>query len=313
MYNKSEWEWVNPEKEQSNSYLNPSEWEVVQPISEEEQQRGFGGKLLRDIAIGMVHAGRNLHNAPHDIAQGIEESTQPFGELFKSLPGREYYAKPHAPLSQYLPNDTMDYSFIFGQNAPAEFPHNYIQKGIEYLPDVIFARNALRDLIPHLTKRGATKKLRKARELGIERKMNPLNVKPELIEDMRQFLPNTQAYRNLIDEAHAGDYQKLFNLQSDVGNESAARARDIFSSAQRSHGKAGFKSQNALLEDMSRALQEEGHLDISDLMKTGRQDFRRYKEFKPYRNILGGAALAALIPQNVWTHIASKILQQKTQ
>ena len=46
-----------------------------------------GSHPLRDIIIGLTHAGRNLHNFPHDIAQGFEQATAPIGQAFESDAG----------------------------------------------------------------------------------------------------------------------------------------------------------------------------------------------------------------------------------
>lgn len=316
IYDKSEWEVVQPTKAEVKNRYNPSDWEVVHPISEEEEQRGFWGKLARDIPIAMAHGGRNFHNLPHDIAQGIEESTQPFGELFKSLPGREYYANPHAPISQYLPNDTMDYSATFGQNAPAEFPHNYIQKVIEYAPDLLLARNALKNFIPYLTKRGATKTLNKAQALSEEREIGKLNVDPELIEDARQFLPNLLRNRQSLKTSHEGDYNSLFKLQSNVGKISTARQgkfSKIFAPETHLKGQAGLESRNNLLNAIHENLQGMGHKDISDLLRKGQNEYRKYMKYRKYRNIIGGAAVAYAAPKNALTDLVKKIWSQGNQ
>ncbi len=238
---------------------------------------------------------------------------------FNKLPGSKFsqdkWSPENKPISSYLPYDTNNYSDVFGQRGVPSQVDQLIQKGTEYAPDVIGGINALRamKILPYLTRRGASKKLRKAQQLGIKRNIGELNVNPELIEDTRQFLPNTLPYRNLIDEAKSGDYQKLFNLQSDVGKESAHRAKDIFSSAQRSHGRAGFKSQNALLDDFHKAILKQGHLDISELMREGRNDYRRYSNFKPYRNALGIAAAAYALPKNALIDLAKKVFLHKNE
>lgn len=289
-----------------SSKSQPAGRDFLQNIEEES----FLSQLPRDIAIGMAHGGRNLHNAPHDIAQAIEESTQPFGELFSSLPGREYYAKPHAPISQYLPYDRNDYSGTFGQIGEANFPHNMIQKGIEYLPDVIIARNALRDFIPHLTKHGATKTLNKAQSLAEKREIGKLNVDPELIEDARQFLPNLLRNRQALKTSHEGDYNSLFKLQSQVGKLSNKRTKSWFSPEERIKGEAGNEARNNLLESIHKNLQSLGHEDISRLLREGQNDYRKYMNFRKYRNLIGGAALAYAAPKNALIDLVKKLLPQ---
>lgn len=275
-------------------------------LQEPEKEEAFYKQPVRDVEIGLTHAGRNLHNLPHDLASGIDIVGSNVGRLF----GAPELQNKNSNIASYFPSDEQDYAGVFGQTSDPTFAHKAIQKGIEWAPDIIGGINALRSvgLLPHLTRYGASKKLRQVSKLNAQGKIKPLNVNPELIEDMRQFLPKTAPYRNALDEAHYGDYQKLFNLQSDVGKESAARARDIFSSAERSHGRAGLKSVNALLDDMHKEIQAQGLLKESKLLSEGRNDYRRYKKFLPYRNALALGAASLAIPKNAITDFIKKML-----
>lgn len=166
---------------------------------------------------------------------------------------------------------------------------------------------------PNLTKRGATRTLNKARKLAADREIGTLNVNPELIEDARQFLPNTLPHRNALEAAQYGDYDNLFRLQSDVGKNAGDYAKSFFSAAERSHGRAGLEARNRLLDAIHENLQSQGHNDISSLLRQGQNDYRRYMAFKPYRNILGLAGLGMLLPKNSLTNVANKILSHRTQ
>ncbi len=39
------------------------------------EEPGFLSKLPRNIAIGLTHLGRNVHNLPHDITKGVESGS----------------------------------------------------------------------------------------------------------------------------------------------------------------------------------------------------------------------------------------------
>lgn len=175
----------------------------------------------------------------------------------------------------------------------------------------------LKQLMPHLSRRGASLRLRRMNNLAEDRGLNPLNIDPSTIEDVRQFLPNTAPYRNLLDSAHSGNFRDLFSLQSDLGKQSSDYARSLFSAADRAHGRAGLEARNALLDAIHDAIQGQGHLDISGLLRSGQRDYRRFMGFRPYRNILGGAALAggigAAIPDNALTDLAEKVLLHRSQ
>jgi len=163
--------------------------------------------------------------------------------------------------------------------------------------------------IPHLTKYGATQHLKAARGLAEERNIGPLNVDPQLIEDAKQFLPNTLPYRNALNAAHYGDYNNLFKLQSDVGKNASDYARSLFSAAERSHGRAGLEARNRLLDAIHENLQIQGHNDISDLLRQGQLDYKRHMAFRPWRNALLAAGALSALPKGMITSTAKKIWQ----
>jgi hypothetical protein len=306
----SDWELAD-DNIPNHASIDQSDWELADTA---EPQETFLGKLPRNLLIGLAHAGRNLHNLPHDLLQGFENATSGLGRAFEQLPGPKFPQRN--PVSSYLPYDTSNYANVFGQKGEPTPVDYLIQKGTEYAPDVLGGINALRSMkmLPYLTKYGASKKLRAAHELATERNMGALNVNPELIEDTRQFLPNDLYHRNLLEKAKSGDYQALFDLQSVVGKASRARsgkAASLFSPESAIKGRAGFKSQNALLNDMHEDIKGKGHFDISDLMREGRNDFRIYSKFKPYRNALGVAAAAYMLPKNALIDLAKKLFSHK--
>src|SRR6185436_5593640 len=208
----SDWEVFNDEEQKQSSPMQ-SDWSEV-PF--EDNQESAWKRIPRDVLTGLTHAGRNLHNLPHDIASGADYIGSGIG---RALGAKEFQNGQSSHLADYLPYDPQSYADVFGQKGQGTTADNLIQKGVEFAPDVIGGLNALRSLklLPHLTRKGASKNIVKARESGKSRNMGPLDVNPELIEDTRQFLPNTTPYRNLIDDAGYGDYNKLFSLQSDLG------------------------------------------------------------------------------------------------
>lgn len=91
--------------------------------------------FIKDIILGGIHAGRNAHNLPHDLAKGAEERTREIGSLFKSLPGSEV-AKNNPSVSDYLPYDPRNFGDVLGQEGEPTGIHKYIQKGVEYAPEI---------------------------------------------------------------------------------------------------------------------------------------------------------------------------------
>lgn len=275
--------------------------------NEPQEEESAWKRIPRDVLVGLTHAGRNLHNLPHDIASGIDYVGSGIGRAFGA---KEFQNGQSSHLADYLPYDETNYADVLGQKGPGTTVDNIIQKGTEFAPDVIGGINALRGLklLPHMTRRGASKSLAKARQLGKSKNIAPLEVNPDLIEDTRQFFPNTTPYRNLIDEAGYGDYSRLFDLQSDLGKHAGGLSKDWFSKANRAHGKAGLQVRGNILNEMKQSLRQQGHKDIADLLTKGQDEYRRYMKFKPYRNVLGAAAGAYALPKNVLIDLGKKLM-----
>ncbi len=232
------------------------------------------------VLAGALEQGQNINRLPRNI---VDYAANRLHLLPKEWEGKFPVGQDITPAIQNT----------FGEpQYPGEGLSREIGKNFLNLAGTATAINRM----PHLTKKGAVKKLNinKQRMSGEE----PLNVNPELIEDMRKYLPDDSAYRDLIDAAHSGDYNKLFNLQSDVGKHSAKRTSDWFSSAQREKGRAGHEAVNALLNAMHKDMQVKGLRKESELLSQGRNDYRRYKKFKKVTNPLAALAAYAALPKN---------------
>lgn len=303
----SDWEVAREETPQQQSAPIQSDWGAV-PY--DDNQESAWKRIPSDVLIGLTHAGRNLHNLPHDIASGVDYLGSGIGRAFGA---KEFQNGQSSHLADYLPYDQTNYADVFGQKGQGSTLDNVLQKGVEYAPDVIGGVNMLRSLkmLPHLTRKGASKSLVKARQMGKTKNIAPLDVNPDLIEDTRQFLPNTTPYRNLIDEAGYGDYNRLFDLQSDLGKHAGGLSKDWFSKANRAHGKAGLQVRGNILNEMKQSLRSGGHEDIADLLTKGQDEYRRYMKFKPYRNALGVAGAAAMLPRNALIDLAHKLIMMK--
>lgn len=167
--------------------------------------------------------------------------------------------------------------------------------------------------LPHLTQKGAARTLKQAEELAKVRNIAPIKIDKALIKDAAQFLPKTSPYKNALKAAQKGDYNALFDLQSELGSHAGDLAKSIFSKAERSHGREGMKVRNKLLEQIHTGLQQQGHEDISGLLRKGQNEYRRYKKFKPYRNALALGAFGTLIPGSPVTPIVKKVLSHSIQ
>ncbi len=212
-----------------------------------------------------------------------------------------------------LPDASQAINQLFGE---PKYPGEAAVRGVgrNILP-IAGATKAI-SAMPHLTARGATQKLKEARKMSDERNIGKINVDPQLVNDARQFLPKTSPHRTNLKTAGKGDYDALFRLQSDLGKHASDYAKSLFSAAERQHGRAGLQTRGQLLDAMHENLQSQGHHDISNLLKAGQNDYRKYMKFKPWRNALalGGLGAAGLsIPDNPIAKTLKSILFQNNQ
>lgn len=209
-------------------------------------------------------------------------------------------------IQHITPEDTSNaINSVFGQ---PQYPGEAMFRGLLRNVPSLYGASRIGEAMPPLTKWGATQNLNKARTLANDRNIGQMNIDPNIVEDARQFLPNTTPYRNTLDAAQHGDYNSLFGLQSDLGKNAGGYANSLFSAAERSHGRAGLQTRNDLLNAIHENLQSQGHQDVSDLLRQGQNDYRRYMGFKPYRNMLIGAGITASIPHNPITYMLKKAL-----
>jgi hypothetical protein len=104
-------------------------------------------------------------------------------------------------------------------------------------------------------------------------------------------------------------------LQSQVGKVSAKRMgklKSIFAPETHLKGEAGLTARRNLINAMHENLQSEGLLNTSNLFREGQNDFRRYMQFKPYRNAIGLAGLGyagnQVFPKNPLTDLVKKLM-----
>ena len=243
---------------------------------------------------GLLELGQKINHAPRVAAQYTANRLH--------LIPQEWADKvPQAP---DLNKDIEEY---IGQ---PKNPGDALSRGLARNADLLVGGNALGKAMPHLTKRGALKKLKKGQKLASERDIGTLNVDSELIKDAEQYLPNNLSERNLIEGSNYGDYDSLFRLQSDLGKISSARAgklSKLFSPETNLKGQAGLRSRNSLLNSIHENLQSLGHEDISDLLRQGQNDYRRYMNFRKYPRALGIAAATYAVPKNPLTDLIKKL------
>jgi hypothetical protein len=253
-------------------------------------QKGFWSKLPRNILIGLTHAGRNLHNLPHDLVKSAENSVVSFGnQLNKSLPlPKDFQEKLDSrpkhrqfKLSEHLPNDTESYADVFGQQGDGTLTDNVIQKGFEYSPEILGGAAALRAGLRKfpVTQRGSSRQLRDAEKLINNRGINNFQMNLPLLQETVPFLPKTHATGEMFKGIMNGEYGPAFALQSQVGKHARDLAKSPLASERLIAPKARELKQ-MILHEMEQALRGTGHHKEADLLRGGIEDYAKYMKFK---------------------------------
>ena len=246
---------------------------------------------------GALELGQKINHAPRGIAQ--------YAANRLNLIPQEWANKvPQAP---DLDEDIKNYI------GEPKNPGDALARGLWRNADMLTGGKAFTGALPHLTQRGGSRTLRRANALAHERDIGTLHVDPDTINDAAQFLPaDLRRHRNAINAAHNGGYHDLFRLQSEVGQVAGQQANSWFSPTERVRGRYGLEARGNLLNEIHQNLQSLGHHDISDLLRRGQNEYRRYARFRPYRNALGLAVAVYAAPKNQLTDLIKKLVTTRT-
>lgn len=249
--------------------------------SQMQEPEGFWGKLPRNILIGLTHMGRNVANFPHDIVQGFEGATSPFGDVTKELNQAQIPSEQRRPISSYLPYDPQSYADVFGQKGEGTLMDNLIQKGVEYAPEIMGGRALIKAGLHKypVTQRGAARQLRMLDKMIKEREIGNIPLSAESLEESKPFLPQTHATREMLKGAAEGEYNPAFSLQSQIGHHERNLRKSPLAS-ERLLAPQARELKQRLLGEMQKALRESGHHEAADLLKGGINDYRKYIKFR---------------------------------
>lgn len=102
----------------------------------QKPEESFLQKLPRNIAAGLAGLGHKTLNAPHDIAQSLQEKGKEFGGKL-NLPGKQYGKSKDIDIASMIPKqEEHDFAQILGQEGSGTLSDQIIQKGIEYAPEI---------------------------------------------------------------------------------------------------------------------------------------------------------------------------------
>lgn len=220
----------------------------------------FLSKLPRNILIGLAHAGRNLHNLPHDVVKTAE---------FLGGSGEH-------PLSSYLPNDTEDYSSAFGgDQAKDTLMDKLIKGGIEYAPDLIGAKGLIKAGVGRLKGTHYLSQVEKAaQESG-----HAFHYSPASLEEAKSYLPKSHATKEMIEASESGNYPASFAIQSQIGKHQRDLAKSFLPADRLLSPQVGDLKQS-MLGELGSLLESHGMKEEAALLRKGINNNRQYHQLK---------------------------------
>lgn len=228
------------------------------------QDEGFLSKLPRNILTGLTHAGRNVHNLPHDLSKVIE---WPFEKLMGHM---------EHPLSSYLPYDEQDYSDVFGGNKENDtMMDKLIKGGIEHAPDIIGGAGLVRGGIKRLT---GTHYLDKVENFANSNGLQNFSYPKQMIKEAKKFLPETKATKELIGEVKSGKYSPAFDLQSQVGHHQRKLLKSPLASENSIMAPKAGELKQSMLGHLEHVLRSANHIEEADMLRKGIDNYRTYKK-----------------------------------
>lgn len=258
---------VNEKNAEFESNLKPLEDEedTGDYLDKLPQAEGFFHKLPKNILIGLTHAGRNLHNLPHDVSKLAE---WPIEKLSGPL---------EHPLSSYLPYDEQDYSDVFGRKKETDtMMDKLIKGGIEHAPELIGGAGLLKGGFRRLT---GSHQLNEVERLANQSGLNNFRYRPGTIEEARNYLPRSHATNEMIAGSNAGSYTPSFSIQTQIGKHQRDLAKSPLASERLLSPRAGELKQN-MLGELGSLLRSQGMIEEAELLSKGINNYRQYMHVK---------------------------------
>lgn len=285
-----------------------SAWDALQSIpglyqSAKTEVPGLVNSLYQHPAsvgkqalAGLAEQGQKVFNYPHDVVNYLSQRLHLIPEDVNKMVqmGR-------------MPEDTGEMiSQTFGE---PQYPGEKLARGVarNVLP-LLSGRAAIQGVAPLVSRRAAARPYGLARKSLGKKGITHITPPQGLIDDARQFLPNTEANRRLLEGAESGHINSLFSLQSDLGRVGASYASNPFSAAERAFGRAGLDTREALLGHTQNELRGLGLHREANLLEQGRNQYRRYHALKWPRRVIETAGAGYLASQLGVPHYAKNIL-----
>lgn len=239
---------------------------------------GFFHKLPRNILIGLAKLGHSTINMPHDVAaladKRLGDLSDQMNKAFNPATVPKY---KNLKMSDYVPQQ-QDYDFagMLGQKGEPSLMDKLVQGGVEYLPEIAGGKGLLT---------AATRRLTGVHELDAVKKaaekfgQNNFAYSPADINEAKNYMPNTEATRQLLTSSQAGEYPASFSVRSQLGK----HQNDLSNSplaAERLMAPQVKDLRRKMLDQLQDALRTQGMHTEADMLQNGIKNYGQYMRVK---------------------------------
>jgi hypothetical protein len=217
---------------------------------------------------------------PHDIASlaqnRLEELTN---KMEQSLPPklRNLTSHEHVNVADYIPSiKDYDYASMLGQKGQPSLMEKLIQGTVHHLPELAGGGALLRGGWRRLI---GTHELDAVRDAVRQFGGNNFSYTPNVANEARRYLPNTEATRELFRNSGQGEYPASYAMRSQLGRHQSNLANSPLA-AERLLAPKVADLRQTMLTQLQDALREQGLHTEAEMLPSGISKYARYKQVK---------------------------------
>ncbi len=270
------------DKEQAANTISPDQKEedAGAYLDNLAPQEGFFHKLPRNILIGLAGLGHSTLNLPHDLAEKTQDRLQ---ELSKNIDVNLPASIKNSPafktmdIAGKIPKqDDYDFAGMLGQKGDPTLMDSLIQGGIKYLPEIMGGKALLTGGWRRLI---GTHELDAVRDAAQKFGQNNFSYSPNVINEAKNYLPKTEATRQLFANSQKGEYPASMAMRSQLGRHQSNLANSPLA-AERLLAPQVSDLRQTMLTQLQDALRGQGMHVEADMLKTGIKNYAQYMRVK---------------------------------
>lgn len=245
------------------------------------QGEGFFHKLPRNILIGLAGLGHSTLNLPHDLAQNAQDRLQ---ELSKNIDANLPASVRNSPafntkidVASLIPKqDDYDFAGMLGQKGDSTLMDSLIQGGVKYLPEILGGKALLTGGWRRLI---GTHDLDAVRDAVQKFGGNNFSYSPNVINEAKNYLPKTEATRQLFASSQKGEYPASMAMRSQLGRHQNNLANSPLA-AERLLAPQVSDLRKTMLTQLQDALRGQGMHVEADMLHNGIRNYAQYMRVK---------------------------------